>query len=80
MKYDSYRSVTVCTAVTVSMTVALKAQRVLAKRAIRSEVIKISGASAKRGCTYGIEFDYALLGNVKAALEEASIDVKEYLR
>lgn len=80
MNYASYRTVTVCTAVTVSMTVALKAQRILAKNAIRAEVIKISGASAKKGCTYGLEFDCALLGNVKAILQDFGIDVKEYLR
>ncbi|MBQ8409535.1 MAG: DUF3343 domain-containing protein [Clostridia bacterium] len=76
---NSYRTVTVCTAVTVSMTVALKAQRILAKSAIRAEVIKVSSSSAKRGCTYGIEFDYSLLGNVKDILGRSGIDVKEYL-
>ena len=81
MKYDSpYRSATVCTAVTGSMTMAMKAQRALSKNAIRATAVKVSQGSADRGCIYGVEFDCPLLGNVKNVLQTAGIEVKEYLR
>lgn len=76
----SYRSQTVCTAVTGSMTVALKAQRVLGKNALRAEVIKVSSSPSNRGCIYGLQFDCVLLENVKSTLHNAGINVKEYLR
>ena len=81
MRYDSpYRSATVCTAVTGSMTMAMKAQRALSKNALRAITVKVSQGSAERGCIYGVEFDCALLGNVKNVLQTAGIEVKEYLR
>ena len=81
MKYDnSYRTATVCTAVTGSMTMALKAQKALSKETIRSNAIKVSHSENGKGCVYGIEFDCAFLGNVKATLSAAGIEVREYLR
>ena len=81
MKYDrSYRTATVCTAVTGSMTMALKAQRVLSREALRASTVKVSKSTSDKGCIYGVQFDCALLGNVKAALDTAGIEVKEYLR
>ena len=81
MRYDSpYRSATVCTAVTGSMTMAMKAQRALSKNALRASTVKVSGSSGERGCVYGVEFDCPLLGNVKNVLQTAGIEVKEYLR
>lgn len=75
-----YRSATVCTAVTGSMTMALKAQRALSREAIRANTVKVSGSANGKGCIYGVEFDLALLGKVKAALDSAGIEVKEFLR
>ena len=81
MKYDSsYRSATVCTAVTGSMTMALKAQRTLSKEAIRANTVKVSRRSAEHGCIYGVEFDCVLSGNVKSILESAGVEIKEFLR
>ena len=74
------RSVTVCTAVTGSMTMALKAQRTLARQAIRANTVKVSKSQSGRGCIYGIEFDCSLSGNVRAILDNAGIEIKEYLR
>ena len=76
--YNSYRTASSCRAVTESMTIALKAQKALAKHALRANVVKIS--SSARGCSYGIEFDCGLTGNVRAVLDEAGIVVKEYFR
>ena len=81
MKYDSsYRSATVCTAVTGSMTMAMKAQRALAREAIRANTVKVSRSTAGNGCIYGVEFDCRLMGNVQATLSNAGIEVKEFLR
>lgn len=81
MRYDSpYRSATVCTAVTGSMTMAMKAQRALSKNALMARAVKVSAASGESGCVYGIEFDCPLLGNVKSVLQTAGIEVREYLR
>ena len=74
------RSATVCTAVTGSMTMALKAQRALSKQAIRASTVKVSRANTSRGCIYGIEFDCSLSGNVRAVLDAAGVEIKEYLR
>ena len=76
----SYRTATVCTAVTGSMTMAMKAQRALAKEAIRATVVKVSKSTSNTGCIYGIEFDISLLGKVRVVLENAGVDVREYLR
>ena len=81
MIYDKpYRTATVCTAVTGSMTMALKAQKALSKQAIRANTVKVSRSEKGKGCVYGVEFDCPLLGNVKAVLQTAGIEVKEYLR
>ena len=81
MKYDnSYRTATVCTAVTGSMTMALKAQRALNREAIRANIVKVSKASNMRGCIYGVEFDAALLGNVREILISVGVEIKEFLR
>ena len=81
MIYDrSYRAATVCTAVTGTMTMALKAQRALTKAAIPSNTVKVSKSANNTGCIYGVEFNIALLGNARATLDSAGIEVKEYLR
>ena len=81
MIYDrSYRSATVCTAVTGSMTMALKAQRALSKEAIRATARKVSKSINNTGCIYGVEFDISLMAKARAVLEKAGVDVVEYLR
>ena len=77
---SSYRSATVCTAVTGSMTMALKAQKALSKQAIRANTVKVSRSENGKGCVYGVEFDCPLQGNVKAILAAAGIEAKEFLR
>lgn len=76
--YASYRSEAVCTAVTGSMTIALRAQRTLAAAAIRSEVVKVSSSKASRGCAYGVRYPRAVSGNVEAILKNAKISIKYY--
>ena len=81
MIYDrSYRTATVCTAVTGSMTMALKAQRALAKEAIRATTVKVSKSTNNTGCIYGVEFDISLMAQARTVLENAGVEVKEFLR
>ena len=81
MKHESsYRSATVCTAVTGTMTMAMKAQRALTKAAIPSNTVKVSKSVNNTGCIYGVEFDISLLGKARAVLDGAGVEVKEYLR
>ena len=54
-----------------STTHAQKAQHVLAKSAIRAEVVKISSGESNRGCVYGIEFACILENNVEEILRLA---------
>ena len=67
-----------CSAVTLSMTNAMKAQRTLAKHAVRANVKKIGGS--KSGCVYGIEFECGQMMQVRSILEEYGIEVKDFLR
>ena len=65
-----------CTASIGSMTSAMKAQRLLFAAAIHSSVVKLSAASARRGCAYGISFPCAQQSNVRTILERAGVRVK----
>ena len=77
-KFDSDRSGGVCTAVTGSMTNALKAQKTLAVAAIPSSVKKVSSQGG-RGCVYGVNYSCAQARNVRVVLENANINVKQYI-
>ncbi len=59
-----------------SMTAALAAQRALAAAAVRSEVVKQDGST--RGCSYALTFPRAQLGNARAILSAAHINVRRY--
>ena len=69
---------TACVCVVGSMTQALKAQQVLAKAAIPSDVIKTETASSHRGCVYGIRFFCGQENNVRTVLSGARIQVKQW--
>lgn len=80
MLYSNAQNSAGCSAVMGSMTSAMKAQRLLSKHALRSNVIKISPSTQNKGCIYGIEFDCAQSVRIRNVLQESGIDVKEYLR
>ena len=71
--YESYRDGALCRLSAGSMTAAMKSQRVLARNAIRVNVVKISSSQQDKGCVYGIEFPCMLSGNIRAALDVAGI-------
>ena len=43
-----------CTAVIGSMTIALKAQKILHSSSIRSTVVKLDSSATHKGCAYGL--------------------------
>ncbi len=67
-----------CSAELQSMTMAQKAQKTLAAAAIPVEIIKLSSSSARRGCSYGIEFSCNQKNNVVGVLTAAGLAVKKW--
>ena len=69
-----------CTAVIGSMTMAMRAQTVLAEAAIRAAVVKVSSAKSTGGCAYGVDFPCTQMSNAQTVLNGAGIRVREFLR
>jgi len=67
-----------CSAELQSMTVAQRAQKALASAAIPVSIVKTEPSSARRGCSYGIEFACNQLNNVSHVLSAAGISVKQW--
>ena len=67
-----------CGCIIGSMTQALQAQRVLAKSAIRAEVIKADAAQTHRGCAYALSYSCAQENNVRSVLQNAGIRARSY--
>ena len=80
MQYRSAEAFAACSAVIGSMTSAMKAQRLLGRQALQVNVKKISPSTGNRGCVYGIEFDCRLMRDVKITLDNAGINVVEFLK
>ena len=68
-----FRDRALCRIALGSMTLAMKAQRILSRNAIRADVVKISSEESSKGCVYGIEFSCALSGNIRAILDSVGI-------
>lgn len=75
----NYNDNGICRAELQSMTVAQRAQRVLAAAAIPVEIIKLD-SSRRKGCSYGIEFNCNQKNNVDTVLSSAGIGVKQWNR
>ena len=73
--YGKNSSYPLCTASLGSMTISLKAKRLLSARGIEVTVRKLSAGSSSRGCVYGIEYSCELWGNILSVLRDAEIDV-----
>ena len=78
MRNDSEKSE--CVAVIGSMTQAMNAQSVLARAAIRTEVIKADSANNGRGCAYALSYDCVQDNNLKRVLQSGGIRVRAYKR
>ena len=67
------------TAVVDSMTIAIKAQKILLRVSIPSIVVKLKSSATGNGCAYGLEFDYVQYINVRHILEASNIKVSQYM-
>ena len=65
-----------CVAVIGSMTQAMHAQSVLARAAIRTELIKADSANGGRGCAYALSYDCGQAENLRRVLQDAGIGVR----
>lgn len=66
-----------CIAVIGSVTQAMRAQKVLANAAIRTELVKTGGKASLRGCAYALSYPCTQDGNVKNILLRAGIRVRD---
>ena len=62
-----------CAAILGSVTAATAAQRILARAAVYSEVVRISGSNDGKGCVYGVEIKDTQFSNAVALLAELGI-------
>ena len=65
----------VCTASLGSMTLAIKARRLLAQNGIEVKVKKLGEKNETRGCVYGIEYPCSLSGNILSIIRSSGIEV-----
>ena len=65
-----------CIAAIGSVTQAMRAQKVLAGEAIRTNLVKTSGNS-HRGCSYALSYSCSQDANVRAILARARIRVRD---
>ena len=62
-----------CVAVIGSVTLAMRAQGVLAKAAIRTEVVKADSSVTGAGCAYALMFPCEMSETIKEILKKAGI-------
>ena len=69
-----------CVASLRSMTMALKAKKVLNEAYIDCEIIKLEPHMTKRGCAYGIKFDCINIYSVENVLKQNRVKYTEIFR
>ena len=69
-----------CLAVVGSMTQTMRAQKVLAGAAVRTEIVKADSAHTRRGCAYALSYPCSQEGNVRTILSSAGIHVRDFYR
>ena len=63
-----------------TITMGLKAKKILASHSIKSRLIKIDASRSMNGCQYGIEFSEYEFHNAVNALKEAGMEYGVYKR
>ena len=63
-----------------TMTLSQKAQRVLRREGIRSEVVKVDSSLTRRGCSWGVAFDAEDLFAVRMQFSTHAINERELIR
>ena len=74
--YGSQGQRALCSIPLGSVTIAMKARRILSAAHVQCDVVKTSHASSARGCIYGIEYPCELSGNVKSLLASAGVQTR----
>lgn len=69
-----------CVASLKSMTVALKARKVLNEAYIDCEIIKLEPHMTKKGCAYGIKFNCINIYSIENVLNEKRVKYTEIFR
>ena len=62
-----------CTLSIGSMTLAIKARRLLSAKGIVVKVKKVEDNGSRRGCVYGIEYPCEISGNLRVILKDSGI-------
>ena len=78
MQNDSYSDR--CLAVMGSMTQTMRAQKVLADAAIRTEIVKADSAHTRRGCAYALSYPCLQENNLRTVLSGAGIRIRDFYR
>lgn len=68
-----------CTAAVPSLTLCVKAQRLLALSFISADIVRLDPSMTQRGCAYGIEFPCDRKKEVRALLSKADLRVTQYI-
>ena len=63
-----------------TVTMALKAKKLLSKQGIKAKVVNINGDINSNGCSYGIEFSSTYYFSVIAILKDSEIPHKHLKR
>ena len=67
-----------CFAAIGSMTQAMRAQKVLADAAVRTEIVGVDAQRSRRGCAYALSYPCSQERNVRTILGGASIRVRDF--
>lgn len=62
-----------------TMTAALRGQRTLSERGIRSEIVSLDASLTKNGCAYGLQFMCRDVRAVERILKDSKIHYGEIL-
>ena len=61
-----------------TVTIGLKAKKVLSARGINSRLVKIDASKSQNGCQYGVEFDAHVFYDAIRALKETDVEYGVY--
>lgn len=75
-----FESKSICVAAIGSMTLCVKAQRLLLSNGIKGDIISLLPEETRRGCAFGVSFPIAREGEVRALLRRAQIPVSQYFK
>lgn len=67
-----------CFAAIGSMTQAMRAQKILADAAIRTEIVGVDALHSRRGCAFALSYPCSQERNVRTVLGGAGIRVRDF--